>query len=143
MAGRPVALTPEAHRAILDAVSAGATLKTAASCAQVGYRSLTRWVSLGRKGGPAECVALVADLEKATAQAIVEALTKIRGREQPWQAMAWWLERTYPELYGRENHRIRELERQVAELCRAVELRGQGGAEAAPGGPSGPPESGD
>lgn len=47
MAGRPTKLTPETHKAIVEAIGLGATYATAAACAGVSYDTFNEWMKAG------------------------------------------------------------------------------------------------
>jgi len=100
----PTKLTPERITAICNAIVAGATFQTAAQFAGVSERTLKLWRAKGReqKRGPYK------DLEVAVRTALakfeVAAVAKIReAGESPkcWTALAWLLERRFPERWAR------------------------------------------
>ena len=55
--------------------------------------------------------------EKAIADQIkTDCLNIKRAAKKNWQASAWRLERMYPECYGRETYRIKQIETEMKEL---------------------------
>ncbi len=115
--GRPTKLTPAVSAAICESVRGGAWIETAASAAGVGDSTVRGWVRRAedypRDCGP-ELLAFLAAYKKARADAELEAISVIRGAmPKTWQAAAWYLERSYPERWGRQQR---------------VEVTGGGGA---------------
>lgn len=84
--------TPECEAHILAALRAGATYETAAACGGVSADTLARW----RRRYPAFGDAAT----RAQATAEVHLLAQVSAAKD-WRAAAWWLERRYPERYGR------------------------------------------
>jgi len=94
VAGRPTKRTPEREQRLLDALRAGNTRQHACRYAGISDESLRRWQ---------QSVEFVEALKKAEADAIVRHVANIAKAAQDgqWTASAWWLERRYPEDYGR------------------------------------------
>lgn len=110
-------LTPEAHKAIVDAVSAGMPYRFAAAAAGVTERALHLWLAAGRKGSGEANVQLLHALKEAQAKAVASRLRELTAAgEKQWQAHAWWLERMYPDEFGANRQEVRELQKQVAGL---------------------------
>lgn len=128
--GRPIGrrglLTEKVIGDITRAIAAGAFFKDACRHAGVHEATAYRWLELAEADEPvARPDERPPDLkkrvdrwrlacefrdatEKAQADAKVAALARIQkagrggdGRAPIWQADAWWLERTYPDEYGR------------------------------------------
>jgi transposase len=120
MSGRPpLELTPERQQAICAAVAAGNNRQTAAAAAGISERTLRRWLQdARRRGEESPFWPFLAALKKAEAEAVVSALTFINraARKGAWQAAAWWLERRYPEHWGRQRDEIRKLAKDLKEL---------------------------
>ena len=95
---RPSKLTGERQQKILDALRAGNYLETAARYAGVHRDTLNEW----RKKFPDFSDAV--DEARAAAEAKNVAIVQ-RAAELHWQAAAWWLERSFPERYGRRERR--------------------------------------
>jgi transposase len=109
---RRTKLTPEIQTAVIDALSAGNYLETAAQYAGIHPATLFRWLDRGRAALESEddnhpdktygefCEAV----EKARAQSEVRAVALIRkaAMDGTWQAAAWFLERSHPHKWGRQ-----------------------------------------
>lgn len=93
---RPPKYTPERERIILETVAAGGTFRAACLRAGISEETLARW----RR----RYVDFAERLKKAEGDAITRNLAIINraAAEGTWQAAAWWLERRYPEEYGRQ-----------------------------------------
>lgn len=92
---RPTKKTPEVEAHIIEALSAGHCRGTAAGLARVGASTLSRWVSEDEDFAQA--------VHTAESQAVAAALGVITqaAASGTWQAAAWWLERRYPDQWGR------------------------------------------
>jgi len=91
---------------LLNMIRGGNTLKVACGFAGIDYTTLRRWVlKADDPTAPQEYVDFKAELEKARAQAQVVAVAQIRkaASDGSWQAAAWFLERSFPEDWGRRD----------------------------------------
>lgn len=108
--GGPVPkLTPEAHKAVVEAVAAGVPRKFAAMRAGVTERCLYQWLAKGRKGGKKNelYVQLLQAVQKAEAAAVARNVAVIQtAAKTTWQAAAWWLERRYHAEFGRKDRTV-------------------------------------
>ena len=85
------------HRAIVAAIEQGTPYRHAAAIAGISEDTLAAW----RKRFPA----LSDDIKAAEGRAVAGRLARIRKAEDDhWQAAAWWLERKYPQEFGRTVH---------------------------------------
>lgn len=118
--GRPTSLTPERHAAIVDAVRHGMYAKAAVEGAGITEATYYRWLERGRQGEePFE--SFLADVEQASAAATLNMLDTIRkAAETDWRAAAWFLERRFPDQWGRHSRSSREDEVAVTESPEAV-----------------------
>jgi len=101
---RPTKLTPEVQDRIMQAVQAGNYLETAANFAGIDGSTLRRWVQKGSAPSAPEpyrtfCTALKS--ARASAEVRSVALIQQAATGGTWQAAAWYLERSYPERWGR------------------------------------------
>jgi hypothetical protein len=101
---RPTKLTKEVQERILQAVQAGNYLDTAAQYAGIDASTMRRWVVKGEAPNAAEpyrsfCTALKS--ARATAEVRSVALIQSAASNGTWQAAAWYLERSYPDRWGR------------------------------------------
>lgn len=119
--GRPTSLTPAVQRTIVRHLKTGAYVETAAAAAGVSKDTLYEWLKRGAKEPGSPYRAFSDAVEKAMADAELDAVRTIdeAGKTQ-WQARAWRLERTKPLKYSiRVQALIREREEQLLELLRA------------------------
>lgn len=101
---RPTKLTREVQERILQAVQAGNYLDTAAQYAGIDASTMRRWVVKGEAANAPEpyrtfCTALKS--ARATAEVRSVALIQSAASNGTWQAAAWYLERSYPDRWGR------------------------------------------
>ena len=111
---RPLILSEEIQKAVLDSLMGGNYLETAAAFAGISRATLFDWLDKGRKAHEALSSGnemlpngqLYADfldaVEIAQAKAEVRMVAVIQSKAlDNWQAAAWWLERAKPRKYGR------------------------------------------
>jgi hypothetical protein len=101
---RPTKLTKEVQDRILQAVQAGNYLDTAAQFAGIDGSTMRRWLQKGEGEGAAEPYRTFhTALKSARASAEVRsvALIQTAASNGTWQAAAWYLERSYPDRWGR------------------------------------------
>jgi hypothetical protein len=117
MTGRPTKLTPEIHRAIVTALEAGNYQDASAAYAGVSAAAFYRWmdrglqererIEAGEKPRKTEVIYLEfrEAVESARAKAEVRHVANIAksANDGIWQASAWYLERSYPQKWGRLN----------------------------------------
>ncbi len=102
--GRPTKLTPEVQARVVTAISGGNTRETAASYAGIRRATLFEWLARGRAARSGLFRDFADAIEKAEADASVTSVGLIRRAAQTsWQAAAWWLERRYPDEWGRKD----------------------------------------
>jgi transposase len=98
---RPSKLTPERADDLVVLLAAHVPVEVAARSVNVSRRTLDRWlrqdefrerVEQARVAGPQATDAL------SEARAVVLIL---RAAQKDWRASAWWLERRWPERWGR------------------------------------------
>ena len=104
--GRPTRLTPEVQQKLIQAIATGNTRRTAAAYAGVSITTLEEWLARGKGTAPRAQTKIYADfadaVEKAEADAVATSVALIRQASQRnWTAAAWWLERRYPQEWGR------------------------------------------
>ena len=110
-------LTPERQGRIVEALTNGNYMETAARYAGITPQCLYNWINRGgeerqritdgAKPKPAEApyVDFVEAVEKARSQAEMRnvALIQKAAMDGTWQASAWFLERSYPKRWGRSD----------------------------------------
>lgn len=105
--GRPSKLTPEVQDKIVRAISTGNWLDTACAYAGVDSSTVRRWIAKG-ESEDAEPVfrEFCTAIKQAKAEAEIRAVALIQKAAQDgtWQASAWYLERSFPDRWGR--HRL-------------------------------------
>lgn len=105
--GEPRRLTADVQQRISQHVEAGNYGEVAAQLAGVPRRTFQRWMHDGRQdldnGLEHTSVARLAlAVEKARASVIAAKVKRVQeAGASYWQADAWWLERNFPDLYGR------------------------------------------
>lgn len=122
--GRPTKLTGEVQRLVMEALQAGNYMEASAAFAGVSKSVLYDWLKAGRAAKTHRKQTRAADFLDAVEKAM--AIAEVRGVElitragegtpavlnaqgqvvtpgipPQWQAMAWRLERKYPEKWGR------------------------------------------
>lgn len=105
--GRPTKLTDDVQERILKAVQTGNWLETASAFAGVDASTVRRWVAKGEAEDAEEPYrSFCAAIKQARAEAEIRSVTLIQKAAQDgtWQAAAWYLERSYPDRWGR--HRL-------------------------------------
>jgi hypothetical protein len=119
--GRPPTLTPEVQKRICAAIRAGNFRDVAAGAAGIPVRTLRDWLRKGRDGTPgpyADFLHAVLEAERAAEIAAVALVLKA-AKKDPRHAQ-WWLERKFPQRWGRCRGELADLKREVAELRKLV-----------------------
>lgn len=104
---RPSKFTPDIAAAILRAVGAGLAYPQAAALAGVCERTLYNWLESGA-AGQEPLATFLQDLKSTEAKAELEALAAVKAGGPGWQSRAWYLERKYPERWGRSVRPVAE-----------------------------------
>lgn len=100
--GRPSKLTPQVKKKLLDAIRAGNYYEPACMYAGISYRSFRRWMDKGEKAKSGEFWQFCQEVKQAEAEA--EARVVAMWQKQipdSWQAARDFLERRYPDRWGR------------------------------------------
>lgn len=102
--GRPSKFDIETKNKLTNAIKEGYTLKAACAYADIDFSTFRRWIMRGEKLHKAEYCEFCETIKKA------EELAKVALVEQwkrhfadSWQAIATYMERRWPEEYGRKN----------------------------------------
>ncbi len=109
MAGRPTKLTPQVQARIVQAIVGGNDITVAAAYAGIHKAQFYRWLEKGEQQQQGIYRAFRDAIQKAQADAETRnvALIAKAAQEGTWTAAAWWLERKYPERWGRkERHEV-------------------------------------
>lgn len=92
--GRPTKRNPEREAKIIEAIRAGNYIETSAHLGGIGISTLYEWRDKYPKFAEA--------IEKARAEAEAASVALVQSAAiENWQAAAWWLERSFPDKYGR------------------------------------------
>lgn len=101
---RPNKCTKERTKKISDAVRAGAYPAVAAQMSGIGERTFYDWMRKGRNGDP-EYANFYDSVKDAESEAEIANVALIRQAAMAgtWTAAAWWLERKFPDRWGRKD----------------------------------------
>lgn len=102
--GRPTKFTPKVRELILSAVREGNYIETAAQSAGINKDTFYSWMVKGETScAPKEFSDFSEAIKRARAEAEIQALAVIQvaANRGIWQAAAWYLERSYPDRFGR------------------------------------------
>ena len=114
MAGRNTKLTPQLQQQLCAVIGSGNYIETA--CGYVGISTSTffEWLQRGEGTHPkkprTQRLSEFSDaIRKAEAQAEAARVARIAkaGQDGTWQADAWYLERRYPERWGRRYQEVK------------------------------------
>lgn len=96
-------LTPETQKKIVDAIAEGNYLETAAALGGITYTTLNNWMKKGEAASSGAYVEFLEAIKRAEAEAESLRVSRISkaGKDGNWQADAWYLERRYPEKWGK------------------------------------------
>jgi hypothetical protein len=102
--GRPSKLTPEIQEKIVSAIRAGNFASVAATYAGVGERAFFRWMEKGEAASSGKYRQFWQAVRSAESEAEVRAVATIQ-RHVPdrWQAAMTYLERKFPNRWGRRS----------------------------------------
>ncbi len=98
-------LTPELISLASELIRAGNYYKHVAQYLGISKETFFRWLREGEKAKSGLKRQFYDAVKKAEAEAIARniALIQKAAQEGNWQAAAWWLERKYPEEWGRKD----------------------------------------
>lgn len=125
-------LTPERAERLLALVKAGQYRSTACAAVGISDRTLRTWLEKGDSGDErwAEFTRKFREAEAETeSRAVVQ--IQIHGKKD-WRALAWWLERRFPQRWGDLKAATVKIEQEretiLDALVKALEKRGLGDA---------------
>lgn len=103
--GRKTKLTRELQAKFVRAIRAGNFIETAADYVGINPDTYYDWMRRGKLSGEAHAIYRDFRLAvtEARASAEIESVARIRlsGQNGNWKADAWFLERSYPDRWGR------------------------------------------
>lgn len=120
--GRPSELTPELAETIVEILRGHAYRDTAARAVGIDRSTLWRWMKRGEEESEGLYFEFCNAVKRAEALAEADALKGLMYAGE-WQALAWILERKFPDRYGKRNR---------AELPEAAPEAACGTLDAAP-----------
>jgi len=100
--GRRTKLTPELQQQICDLLAMGNYADDVCDIVGIGETTFYRWLQEG-EAGKEPYREFRESIKKAQAQAVARAVAGIQraGLDGSWQALAWFLERRYPDKWGK------------------------------------------
>ncbi len=109
--GRPCELTEGVVKEIVMGVNLGSSIELAANAAGISYATVRRWLAQGKKDEKADVESdfrsFRSAIQKAKGKRASRWLARIEeAAKESWQAAAWKLERTHPDLFGRVIQRL-------------------------------------
>jgi hypothetical protein len=128
---RPNKFTPEVRTKILLALTQGSFRDVAARSANIGPRTLNRWLNLGRQypdGEYGKFQQAVQRIEATVETLAVERIFKA-GMTEDAKLLCWYLERRWPQRWGRFRGELVELKREINELRKLVQDQGALGTD--------------
>lgn len=103
-AGRHSKLTPEVQKKIVSAIRAGNYAQVAAKYAGIGESTYYNWLQRGRDENKGIYREFLEAVKRAESEAEVRTVALIhRHMEGSWQAAMTYLERKFPDRWGRTN----------------------------------------
>lgn len=102
--GRPTKLTPEVEDQLVRAISMGAYIETAAAFVGISKVTFYDWMRRGARAKSGKYKAFSERIKKAMAESEMRSIMAIqRAGDINWQAHAWYLERKFPERWGKRS----------------------------------------
>ncbi len=103
MAGRKTKLTPELQDDVVKRIRAGNYIKVACQAVGISHTAYFDWLKKGQEGKSPYAEFLDA-IKKAESEAHVNYVAIVASHApKQWQAAAWWLERRFPDKWGRRD----------------------------------------
>ena len=101
--GGPSKLTPEVIKRLTEAIRAGNYYEAACGYAGIGYSTFRTWMVKGEEAKSGKYREFMESIKKAEHEAEVR-MVAMWQKHMPdnWQAIATFLERRYPERWGRK-----------------------------------------
>ena len=97
-------LTEEKIQLASKLIGAGNTIQTIFGALGISKQTWYNWLNKGEKAKSGIYRELWEEVQKAESRAETRYVTIIaQAAEENWQAAAWWLERKYPERWGRKD----------------------------------------
>lgn len=106
MVGRKSKLTPQLINDAVKLLKGGSYISTVCEFIGIDTSTWYRWIREGKKAKTGIKNHFYHAIKKAEAEAEIRMVTeiqKIAEENKTWQALAWMLERKYPERWGRKD----------------------------------------
>lgn len=102
--GRHTKLTPALQKRLIEALVAGNYIETACVYSGLGLSTYYKWIDQSNKpNARKDLIEFREAVEKARAEAEVRNVVYINEvAKTNYQAAAWWLERSFPKRWGRQ-----------------------------------------
>ena len=102
MSGRKTKLTPTLQDEIVKRIRAGNYIKVACQAVGISHTAYFDWIKKGEEGISPYSEFLYS-VKKAEAEAHVNYVAIVASQApNQWQAAAWWLERKFPDKWGKK-----------------------------------------
>ena len=112
--GQPTKLNKEISDKICSAIRAGNYMETAAMYAGISKSTLHKWLQDGARATSGPFHEFSVAVQKALAASEVEDVARIKqAGNRTWQAIAWRLERRFPDRWGRRQQLDANISAQV------------------------------
>ena len=99
---RPTKLTLDIQKKIVELIEEGQFAETTANCVGITERTYYNWIQRGKNEECGPYFQFFQAIEQASAKSEVEALDIIwKASERDWRAAAWYLERRFPNKWGK------------------------------------------
>jgi len=99
---RPSKLTPEITKRLIEAIRAGNYYEAACAYAGIGYSTFRAWMIKGEKAKSGKYREFMEAIKKAEYEAEARLVAQWQKHmPENWQAIATFLERRYPERWGK------------------------------------------
>lgn len=123
--GRPTILTEALSSEIVGYIEAGNYLETAAALAGVNPSTVRRWLRKGRRAKSGLHYDFCTAVRKAEGHAEQESINRIRAAagRGVWVADAWYLERKFPQRWGRWDRVTNDPRPQPKAVRKAIETK--------------------
>ena len=103
MVGRKTKLTPEVQDEVVKRIRAGNYINVSCQAVGIGVSTYFEWLKKGEEGRQPYAEFTDA-IKKAEAEAHVNYVAIVASHApNQWQAAAWWLERRFPDKWGRRD----------------------------------------
>jgi len=106
---RPSKLTPEIQKKIIEAIKAGNYYEAACAYAGVSYSTLRGWIVKGEKAKSGKYLKFLEAVRQAEAEAEARIVLQWqKAMPEDWRAAQAFLERRYPERWGKKETHVVE-----------------------------------